>query len=222
MSKIEKEIKAQKERLQAIKYLAEQGQSVQSKVGSNVSTIQRDNTLDISLKRRANEIIGSNDKRVDTNFKANILKQQSDLQLEKVTKSVSALPPNWKKVLCPESNLYYYWNTETNTTQWEKPVDTISNKVSDLKAPQEINPNKLESEWQELIHAATKQKYYYNRITGEKRSSLPSNTIVKAEVPQKSITKASAEHTGKEEKSKRQRVQVDPLDPNYGKVLRII
>jgi len=141
--------------------------------------------------------------------------------------SESALPPDWKKVLDASSELYYYWNTVTNETSWEKPAplsgastvtDTHANKIelSDVDTL-----NKLPSGWTQMVHAATKQVYYIHGATGERRATLPSdnNTVeVISSTNGKGPSTALKRTAQSNENNKKRRIVVDPLDPTGGMV----
>ena len=166
--KLKYEILAKRKRLDAIQYLKTQGQDIST---GNESLPQkkitnRDNTLELLLNEKANSAIKLN-KIIESNAKNTLIKQQEDLRTS-IEASSQELPANWQKVLDPSSGLYYYWNTVTNKTTWEKP-DTVVVKI-------DTSNEVLPSDWEKTIHPATKQPIYVNRVTGEKRSSLQAST----------------------------------------------
>lgn len=231
---LERELLAQKKRIEAIEYLNKQGQNVESdKDKMNTPKLQTDNTLDLLFRQKAISILKVS-QNVEKSSKEFILKQQEELRKSKEQDigSQLQLPPSWEKVLDPNSNLYYYWNTKTSETTWEKPFCTsvpISNQINgtdtDTAGGKLLNGEQsnevIPIGWKKVIHPATKQVYYVNELTGEKKSSFESNDQNKAAVNKGDDAnivgeKKKSSSNSKQDIEKRRRIVVDPLDPTGG------
>lgn len=231
-SKMERELAAQAARIKAMKYLASVGESLpQSKSSDAVARAapSRDNTLDLVLQSKARNIASNP---LGT-LKSTLLSQQSNgisqRSFASSGNSDSSAAPPWSKVLDHSTNLYYYWNVETNETSWEKPAApaTSSSIVTlpiEARSGNQYSTATLPEGWVELVHAATKQVYFYNEKTGEKLSSFPSSsraapadtaTGKRGEIIQK---KRISEPTDETQSKKPRRMLVDPLDFTGGSV----
>lgn len=157
---------AVQKRLQALKYLESQGQTVKTLtqlVTNRESGPKGDNTLELMRKQQQNKAgtataVPTSSIPITTSREGN----QSDSSKNKAeagTNHVKAeakeeLPTGWQRILDAASNSHYYWNTATNETSWEKPV--IATVVSKADLPKG---------WIEKIHASTKQVYYFHEPT---------------------------------------------------------
>lgn len=138
----------------------------------------------------------------------------------------TSLPQNWQKVLDASSNLYYYWNTTTNETTWDKPKNDSSSVASiAVEAASALPLSSLPPDWKQMVHAATKQVYYLNSKTGEKRASPPGSddkpaatTAANDSAGKRANSARSDTSKDTKESNKKRRVVVDPLDPTGGAV----
>jgi hypothetical protein len=224
-SKVERELEAQKARLKAMKYLASVGESVPSREPEITTTTarSRDNTLDLQLQSKVKSL--STDKL--GSLKSSILSQQLNERSRAsgpTGGNDSTIVPPWSKVLDPSTNLYYYWNVETNDTSWERPnpSSSVSTKTYQSSRSTTGNHQHLPEGWKELVHTATNQVYYYNEKTGERSSSFPSSSVSSTV----SETKTTADKERKRvneptvdlQLKKARREFVDPLDFTGGMV----
>ena len=65
----------------------------------------------------------------------------------------------WSEVLDPQSGEYYYYNSETGESSWEKPLD--------LMTEEEKEQNAKLPEWVEVYDPSSTEYYYFNNFTGE-------------------------------------------------------
>ena len=218
---------AEKKRLQAKAYLEKQGQSVSTTTDFYAKMVQNqsgpsrngDNTLELLLKATASAQSSSSAKKSEISYKKAILAQQQGLAVE------SSVENGWKKVFDQASQKHYYWHVETGKTSWEPPTLTESSSTS---ARTTNTDETLPENWIEKMHAATKQKYYYNTVTKESSFNRPGQTHQprqednhhqQQQQQQQQQTTANKRQTeDKEDARKRSRTAVDPLDPTGGKV----
>jgi hypothetical protein len=216
--KLARELEAQKKRVVALKYLASQGQNVDTseKVIQNMAkqASQSDNTLELMLKQRATSADTSRD--LEKRAKAALLQSQDTLRSGLSNKPSSSSASNepvsvrtneeWEEIVDRGSMKSYYWNQTTNETRWEKPEGAlILTKRTKCGG----------DDWKAAVHPATNQEYWINSRTGEKRFEAP--TTSSSEAATKSVpseTKAAASSN----KNKRKYQNIDPLDPTGGQV----
>lgn len=173
---------AQRKRLQAQSFLKKNGcgpsqhQQQIAKVGLVAALSQkkhcksstRDNTLSILQKRKLEDTsvnAGSNNKSNSNDSTVNSTARDGG----EVKTSISAdMPLEWKAISDPKSGKMYYWNKITNETTWECPSPSPSPCNND-EVEKVIE---LPTGWKEIIHPATKQKYYVH-TSGKKSWSFP-------------------------------------------------
>jgi hypothetical protein len=233
--KMIKEAEAHKKRTEALKFLETKGQSVGpisiKQIEENKN--KADNTLSLLLKEKAQNLSkGSSEK----SSKFALLKQQNESREEFALKTSNALTAplkrNWKEVPDVVSKKSYYWNTVTNETTWDRPIEVENmNDYNGLN----LNTSRVDDlppNWIEKTHAATKQSFYQNTVTGKTSFTRPVvektvvTTIATANAPSSSTTQQTTLSGNKNKlsdttfnnDSKRLR-SVDPLDPTKGKGL---
>ena len=241
---VQKELEAQRKRVEALKYLEAHGQSITTRnVPANNANNnkyeegRRDNTLEIIRKQQV-----SSSSSLDNlmSKEKNLLQQQNDIIPEEVKKKESSvisssnnnnnnnttvlLPLGWISVFDKATSKYYYWNKSTNVTTWEKP---ISSSDSSALVPEVAPVIILEEngDWIQKIHDASKQLYWQNKVTGEKcfdkdkpKSSTTSSSSSSSSF---SSTKEKHSHLKASDSSindKRRKLDIDPLDFTGGKV----
>ena len=140
------------------------------------------------------------------------------------------MPHPWTSVFDQNSKSYYYWNSITNETTWEKPqtiicdntVPIIEETVQSVAIPP-YQTNLIQSTptllagWEERVHPATQQKYYINPTTGERRSEAPTLEALTAKhINSSQIAAPEAKKrpssSSSDEFSKFQKYAIDPLD----------
>jgi hypothetical protein len=177
--KLEKELLAQKKRAQALQYLDKEGQGL-DKVGPDGLRIVKkdagkggDNTLELILRQSvlakgATTGVSS----LEKTAKTSLIAQQEKVRNETAS-TVKVISTVWKEV--PDvSGKSYYWNTVTNETTWERPsaLDAPSASVSSSMA------TALPDGWEERLHPATKQKFYFHVPSGKSSFQLPTASSV--------------------------------------------
>ena len=68
-------------------------------------------------------------------FRGNKKRKQVQDKMVKYKKQIAELEAKskiWIKGYDPNSGLYYYWNSETQESQWEQPVDFVDGGVNEL------------------------------------------------------------------------------------------
>ncbi len=221
--KLQKELAAQKKRAQALQYLEKQGQSVGPISLQQIEENKKkgDNTLDLLLKERASNL----SKNVEKESKQALLNQQNAARLSEKTNaniqseivSNTVLAHRWKETVDPVSGKTYYWNTTTNETKWERPVQPIQ------PASSSVSMNGLPPNWIEKLHASTKQIFYVNTVSGITSFTRPAfDAPSSSGRPSDQVAYGSQSATSEQQSNKRARVEhggaADPLDPLQGKV----
>eukprot|EP01029_Cantina_marsupialis_P015082 TRINITY_DN3303_c0_g1_i1.p1 TRINITY_DN3303_c0_g1~~TRINITY_DN3303_c0_g1_i1.p1 ORF type:complete len:930 (-),score=396.95 TRINITY_DN3303_c0_g1_i1:530-3319(-) len=110
---------------------------------------------------------------------------------------MSQISPVWTELVDPNSGTKYYFNSETQVTQWTWPEDV----------PQ---PDKAEgtsgAEWLPKVDPTSGQTYYVNINTGESAWTLPEGAEVAADPNESASTEVEAEAANSSEWA----AQVDP------------
>lgn len=182
---LQRELEAQKRRVEALKYLSTQGQNVDSaeKVIQNIgkSSSQTDNTLELLLKQRASS---SDSRELERRSKAALLASQNIF---------SAPQPQGKR----------------------EPSESYQSNIGGKKIVVGTE------EWTSAIHTATKQEYWINTRTGEKKFEVPTeSTQGSGGLASGLAAQAQAQETAvaDSKQKKRKASCIDPLDPMDGKV----
>jgi hypothetical protein len=222
-----KELEAQRKRVQALKYLESQGQTVATDFEVLAQIDKKDNKRDNTLELLRKQKIDEETKKSELNAKSKLLQLQNDLvaikKKEQDTKNetkddnIGDLPGNWEAIFDDKSTKYYYWNRVTNTTTWDKPQKA------------ELNTPVVEGLWVQQFHQGSKQNYWLNKETGEKRfevampvdipnstSSSSSSTFGKDQMKKRP---ASSLSNGINVIKKKKIFNIDPLDITQGKVV---
>eukprot|EP01031_Cornospumella_fuschlensis_P039493 gene39493-48083_t len=184
-----KELEAQKFRKAALKHLESQGQRVSvngTMMGSVVEKQQIDNTLQLLVRQSASEKKkqeenlekrGLSSNRMSTASEKNSSNSSTTSGATRDPASSNELPENWKAIVDQGSGKTYYWNTVTNETSWERPALAAAAPASQLASAPTSSASKsfsaLPEGWEERIHPATKQTYYFNTITKQTSHTLP-------------------------------------------------
>lgn len=232
---LQKELDAQRKRVEAIKYLQSQGEIVTGNVASYIRASKdeskTDNTLEILRKQQVSD--NQKNRKVENEFKAALLQQKTEVPDVKkesfeLSSSNTNLPHGWIAVLDKTTNKYYYWNKTTNITTWEKPSVPLDVQIP-LDSTSTSNPNLKvlevleDGDWIQKTHQASQQLYWQNKITGEKcfEKDKPKSVIksVSSSSSKEKLNSSKAEMTSEEKlNEKRRKVEVDPLDFTGGKV----
>lgn len=77
---------------------------------------------------------------------------------------------NWTAVTDESSGQTYYFNTVTNETSWDVPIEYL-----DLSAPAESVTETAVSQWEVVYDEASDSSYYYNATTGETSWEQPAD-----------------------------------------------
>lgn len=223
-----KEIEAQKKRVEALKHLEKQGQSVissnklQESVSKvvNVNKMGTDNTLDLLLRQGI--LSHQSSKEIEKNIKKALLDQQQALKPSGPDSKIDfnyVSESGWKAVEDKGSGKVYYWNTNTNETSWEEPSD-----LKDIKPQTTLTPTEnLPAPWIKKVHPATMQEYYFNPETKQSSSEHPlmKKVVVEAAPPSDSLKRQVVEHADESNAKKARKslaTNIDPLDPMGGQV----
>lgn len=219
---LDKEVEAQRKRVQALAYLEAQGQNIQSNFdlvgGRDKNKSQGDNTLELLFRTKITSSSSSSSslKSIEALSKSAILDQQNTLQsreIKIVSSETEDIPSEWERVIDKSTEKPYYWNRSTNVTTWEKPTKQVINQpVLDE-----------DDEWVSQIHPASKQQYWLNKSTGAKcfdklkpkmvkTTASSSCALKRGNIEQVSACSSSV-------KAKKFRSDVDPLDFTEGKGL---
>ena len=148
-----KELQAQRKRVEALKYLKEKGCVDIDQLLSRGKVIESkktctDNTLDLLLKSRAEN--GSK----ESSLRETLLRQQNHLRVE-VPKDVNG----WVKINSKDNGKCYYWNRKTNETTWEAPLEfSAENLLNDTK--KNNSKAQIPEDLIEKVHSATGQIFY--------------------------------------------------------------
>lgn len=228
--KLAKEALAQQKKAEAIAHLESQGQRVEGVVGfsKKLEAKTSDNTLALLLGRKAVSIATEGEKIKEQNAKVALIKQQEESRRSRELKNENEnLPHPWTSVFDQNSKAYYYWNSITNETTWEKPQTIICDStvpiIEDTVQSAAILPNQINlsvstpTGWEEKVHPATQQKYYINPTTGERRSEAPTlEALTAIQINSSQIAAPEAKKrpssSSSDEFSKFQRYAIDPLD----------
>lgn len=236
--KLQKELDAQRKRVEARKFLNQQNihqHQEHDPYSKEVKEKTRiDNTLDLLFKEKASSLAS---KEVEKNAKAALLKQQEDCRASTTEESAeegvtASLPAGWEAVFDPASKKEYYWNNKTNETTWDRPEAAGSEDVAPSssssiggKTSSTIS-EQCPAGWVVKVHPATQQKYWENVETKEKRFTAPgvddnvhrnlvdSSSSASNSSSSSALNKRKQEHSSHEQSKKR---SVDPLDPTGGK-----
>ena len=231
--KLAKEALAQQKKAEAIAHLESQGQRVEGVVGfsKKLEAKTSDNTLALLLGRKAVSIATEGEKIKEQNAKIALIKQQDESRRNRELKNENEMLPHpWTSVFDESSKSFYYWDSITNETTWEKPqlitCDNAATIVEEAAQCSAILPNELVvnvslptllAGWEERVHPATQQKYYINPMTGERRSETPTLEALNTKSMNSSHTpapelKKRPSNSSIGDVSKFQRYAIDPLD----------
>lgn len=178
---LKKELEANKKRTEALKFLSKHGISLDSKPqlqGSSSTVLELDKkpSGDNTLYLMRQEAVAKKRNIIETQAKQALLAQQRELRTSATIENKSQpLKEGWESVLDPSSGQTYYWNKLTNETTWIRPSSSEPSQVLEpvIHATQ---PNQsLPNGWEERIHAATKQVYYYHPATGKSSHTMPTS-----------------------------------------------
>jgi hypothetical protein len=223
--KLARELEAQKKRVAALKYLAGQGQNVDSaeKTIQNArhTAKQSDNTLELMLKQRA---ATTDPRELEKKAKAALLLSQNSFRSSVASRpeATATTESDWKEAFDKESSKSYYWNVKTNETRWDKPEPVVSRDAPSSSSSSSSAAKKIwigDQEWTAAIHPATNQEYWINSKTGDKRFEIPTaSSAAAAEDTASARNESSVAHRSEAKGQKRKISSIDPLDPTDGKV----
>lgn len=180
-AKLQRDLAAQKKRVEALKYLSSHGCTTneikglmsRGKTFEKAPLRQTDNTLECIRKQQMSE----------AQLKCEILRIQETHTSSRVTArpgtattfvvstEESNLPVDWEAVKCEQNGLYYYWNKKTNETTWERPKTTSSSSSTSS-----TTKSLLLKGWVQRMHPATNQVFYLHEASGGTRSKPPTDT----------------------------------------------
>jgi hypothetical protein len=204
-TKLERELAAQKKRVEALKYLSEHGCS-----GTDLKNILSRGKIEFKEKV-------STDNTLDLLFKQTAAQTARKNELELQNKLINF---QRNKISADNSSI-----TESSSSS----QSLASSSVSIVSS---VHVSNLPSGWIEKVHPATRQKFYIHELTGEKRWTMPTNELDKSDIPSSSQSANSittsqkrkdadysvaSQSTDKSKKAK-QSFDVDPLDPTGGRV----
>ena len=190
-TKLERELAAQKKRVEALTYLSKNGASnseILKLVSKGKPTISAqpaktvDNTLECLFKQNLKQYEQKN----LSQLKADLLKHQygkSSSSINSSSTSTSGLPSSWQELKCPNTGEFYYWNKLTNETKWEKPTDSSAETVTEKP---------LLAGWLKKKHPATGQVFYLHEASGGIRSTAPTDTDFFTDEYKSSLKKETA------------------------------
>ena len=233
VEKLAKEALAQKKKAEAIAHLESQGQRVEGVIGfsKKLEAKTSDNTLALLLGRKAISIATEGEKIKEQNAKVALIKQQDESRRSREAKNENEkVPPSWTSVFDDSSKSFYYWNSLTNETTWDKSqtiicdnavpiIEETAQRTAFIPNQEVLNASTptLLVGWEERVHPATQQKYFINSTTGERRSETPTLEALTTKCVSGSRTQAPEEKkrpssSSGGDVSKFQRYAIDPLD----------
>jgi hypothetical protein len=184
-AKLQRDLAAQKKRVEALKYLSSHGCTTneikglmsRGKTFEKTPVRQTDNTLECIRKQQMSEAQLKNEilRMQETHSSSRVSARPSTVIASDESTEHSGLPANWEAVKCEQNGLYYYWNKKTNETTWERPKTTASSS-STSSALSSATTVPLLKGWVQRMHPATNQVYYLHEASGGTRSKPPTDT----------------------------------------------
>lgn len=228
-----KELEAKRKRAEALKYLDQQGQTVDNSTPTMKAKTQTDNTLELLFKQKALQLNSSGEPSLEQKLKCSLLDAQEKVRTvcapssehfitvtssENQAKTEPVNSKDWQSVFDAESGRHYFWNVKTNETSWERPTCVVEIEETSMNETYaetvKHETTKQQGDWIESIHHASQQKYWVHKGTGEKRFSPPSSTASVTTGSEAAATKISREKEQKRAQpdlKRRRVVNIDPL-----------
>lgn len=126
-----------------------------------------------------------------------------------------SIGPDWEAIYDEDSGKYYYWNKTSQKTQWEEPSYQPSQTIEDNSG----DPNDLRL-WTQMTHPASKQLFWLNKETGEKRFAKPGESPPRpstTEIVKKDLCGTKRKFETEIKVKRLPPNNIDPLDPTNGK-----